>query len=126
MTTKEPHRFFRARRRGERGDGSPPHPLLRHRRSAVATLIAQVVNNGYLWYAMKKVNHFTVLGRLKKIMTAGAIMGACAVLFLFLGMNVIVNVVLCTLIYFIVLRILREPLMIEIKRLVFPPAARAL
>ena len=30
--------------------------------SAVATLIAQAVNNGYLWYAMKKVNPFTVMG----------------------------------------------------------------
>ncbi len=42
--------------------------------SAVATLIAQAVNNGYLWYAMKKVNPFTVMGSLKKIFLRGIVM----------------------------------------------------
>jgi O-antigen/teichoic acid export membrane protein len=93
--------------------------------SAIATLIAQAVNNGYLWHAMKKVNPFTVMGRLKKIMASGGIMGAFAILFLLLGMNVIANVVICTCIYFILLRIFREPLMIEIKRLILPPKAVA-
>jgi hypothetical protein len=40
-------------------------------------------------------------------------------------MNVIANVVICTCIYFILLRIFREPLMIEIKRLILPPKAVA-
>ena len=43
--------------------------------SAVATLVAQIVNNGYLWWAMKKVNPFEVLPRLKKIFVAGIFMG---------------------------------------------------
>jgi len=89
--------------------------------SAIATLIAQAVNNGYLWWAMKKVNPFTVIGRLGKIAAASVVMAACAVLFMSLGVNVIVNVVFCTVIYFGLLRILREPLLIEIKRIILPP-----
>jgi len=91
--------------------------------SAVATLIAQAVNNSYLWYAMKKVNPFTVMGRLKKIAVAGVLMAACAVLFMMLGMNVIINIVLCTVIYFGLLRIFREPLLIEVKRIIAPTKA---
>jgi O-antigen/teichoic acid export membrane protein len=82
--------------------------------SAAATLAAQIVNNGYLWYAMKKVNPFTVIGRLKKIFIASAAMTAFAILFMALGMNVIVNVILCAVIYFILLRLLKEPLLKEV------------
>ncbi|HEY5220722.1 MAG TPA: flippase [Candidatus Paceibacterota bacterium] len=90
--------------------------------SAVATLVAQAVNNGYLWWAMKKVNPFTVIGRLKKIFVSSIVMAVCGVAFMAIGMNVIVNIVLCTCIYFVLLRISREPLLIEVKRIIFPPA----
>jgi O-antigen/teichoic acid export membrane protein len=93
--------------------------------SAVATLVAQAVNNGYLWHAMKKINRFTVIGRLKRVAFSGIVMATFSTLFLFMGMNVLINIVLCTVIYFVVLRILREPLLIEIKRLMFPPASAA-
>jgi O-antigen/teichoic acid export membrane protein len=84
--------------------------------SAVATLIAQIVNNGYLWYAMKKVNYFKVMPYLKKIFAAGIVMGAATLSFAALGMNLIANIVLSIAIYFLILRILREPILIEIKR----------
>jgi O-antigen/teichoic acid export membrane protein len=90
--------------------------------SAVATLIAQAVNNGYLWHAMKKVNAFTVMARLKKVFIASIVMAACAALFMMFGMNVVVNVVFCTVIYFGLLRVMREPLLIEIKRIIKPVA----
>ena len=86
--------------------------------SAVATLIAQAVNNGYLWYAMKKVNPFTVMGSLKKVFLSGIIMAAGSVVFMMLGVNVIVNILLCVCIYFAMLRVLREPLLIEIKHII--------
>jgi len=34
--------------------------------SAVATLIAQILSNAYLWYKMKSVNYFTILPALRK------------------------------------------------------------
>jgi O-antigen/teichoic acid export membrane protein len=88
--------------------------------SAVSTLVAQAVNNGYLWRAMNKVNKFSVLGKLKKIVVASIVMAACAVLFMTLGMNVILNIALCTITYFGLLRMWREPLLIEVKRIMKP------
>ncbi len=91
--------------------------------SAVSTLIAQAVNNAYLWYAMKKVNPFTIVAKLKKIFLASIIMAACAMIFMALGVNVIVNIVLCTGIYIALLGILKEPFLLEIKNIVSPKTA---
>ena len=88
--------------------------------SAVATLVAQAVNNGYLWYAMKKVNYFTILPHLKKIFAAGIIMGVVTLALYYLGVNVLINVIFSGAIYFLCLRIFRESLLIEVKRLFFP------
>lgn len=91
--------------------------------SAIATLIAQAVNNGYLWHSMKKTNYFTILGRLKKIFAASAIMAICALLLMYLGLNVIVNVAICTFVYFILLKFFNEPLLVEMKHIVLPAKA---
>jgi len=90
--------------------------------SAVATLIAQAVNNGYLWWAMKKVNKFTVVAKLKKILIASVVMGLASLGFLAVGMNVIINVFVSAGIYFLMLYLLREPFMKELKNIVFAPA----
>jgi len=79
--------------------------------SAVATLIAQAVNNTYLWYAMKKVNPFTVMERLKKVIMAGIVMTAFAVLFMALEMNILLTIGLCTCIYIALLKLFKEPLL---------------
>jgi O-antigen/teichoic acid export membrane protein len=82
--------------------------------SAVATLIAQVVNNWYLWSSMKKVNSFTILPYLNKIILSSVIMGCFAIIFLLLGVNIIVNVILCGAIYFMLIKLLKEPIMSEV------------
>jgi O-antigen/teichoic acid export membrane protein len=83
--------------------------------SAVATLIAQIVNNWYLWHSMKKINQFSVIHRLKKIIISSAAMAGAALLFAAIGMSVVVNVLVSGAIYFVVLYLLREPMLIEIK-----------
>ena len=93
--------------------------------SAAATLIAQAANNWYLWHSMKKINPFSVLPHLRKIITAAAVMAAATVFFAAFHMEIIVNIALSGILYFLVLRMLREPLLIEIKRLIFPPAPTA-
>jgi O-antigen/teichoic acid export membrane protein len=82
--------------------------------SAVATLVAQAVNNGYLWHSMKKINQFSVLSRLKKIVAASVIMGICAIVFLYFGVNVILNVILCSIIYFAAIKLFKEPILDEV------------
>lgn len=81
--------------------------------SAVGTLIAQTISNGYLWYVMKGINPFSIIPRLKKVALASLIMGAAAVGFLFLHVEVILNVSLCIILYFALLKIFREPLLHE-------------
>lgn len=93
--------------------------------SAVATVIAQATSNWYLWHMMKKINYFEVLPRLKKIIAAGAIMVTATACLLVAGVPVAVNIVICIAVYFIALRFLREPLLIEIKTILQPSAGTA-
>ena len=78
--------------------------------SAVATLIAQVLTNAYLWYVMKKINYFKVLPRLGRITLAAAIMAAASALFLFLHLELLINIGICIIIYFVLLRLFGDPL----------------
>jgi O-antigen/teichoic acid export membrane protein len=91
--------------------------------SAVATLVAQAVNNGYLWHAMKKVNYFSVLGRLKKVFLAGAIMGVVGISLSFADINVLLNILICAILYFILLKLFKEPLVEEVRSMVFPQSS---
>jgi O-antigen/teichoic acid export membrane protein len=86
--------------------------------SAVATLLAQTLSNWYLWHMMKKINYFEVFPRLKKIIVAGVVMACVTLLLKMLGVNVIPNVLISAAIYLLILRITREPLLIEVKRVV--------
>ena len=79
--------------------------------SAVATLIAQFMSSAYLWYTMKKINYFAVVPLLKKIMTAGIVMGIAAVAMSALHVHVAINILVCIAVYFLVLKSFREPLL---------------
>ena len=85
--------------------------------AAVATLIAQTLSNWYLWHMMKKINYFEVMPKLKIIITAGVIMASVTALLLALHTNVILNIALSAAVYFAVLMAFREPLLMEIKRI---------
>jgi O-antigen/teichoic acid export membrane protein len=92
--------------------------------SAVATLIAQILSNWYLWHIMNKLNPFTVIPKLGNVALAGIAMGI-AVGILFLARA---NVVLCVaaggIVYLGALALLREPLLLEAKRIASPKATR--
>jgi O-antigen/teichoic acid export membrane protein len=82
--------------------------------SAVATLIAQTVSNGYLWYMMKKINYFTIIPHLKKIFAASVAMGIFSLLFVISGMNVLLNVAASVVVYVACLWVLREPILLQV------------
>jgi len=88
--------------------------------SAVATLIAQAVNNSYLWYAMKKVNYFSVIPQLKKIFFASVIMAAITFALSQIGLPVAMNILLSIGVYLGLLQLLKEPAFIEIKKVLLP------
>lgn len=81
--------------------------------SAVATLIAQALSNGYLWYVMYRINPFSILPHLKKIGAASAVMFLATASLVLLNVNVIVNIALSIVVYFGFLKIFRDPLLAE-------------
>lgn len=88
--------------------------------SAFATLIAQVFGNTYLWYAMNKLNPFSVFPRLGKIIFSSIAMGVLSCLIAWAGVNVIINTVISSLFYIGTLYALKEPLLFEIKSIITP------
>ncbi|HUC31463.1 MAG TPA: flippase [Candidatus Paceibacterota bacterium] len=86
--------------------------------SAFATLIAQILGNTYLWYAMKKLNPFSVFPRLGRIGAAGVIMACATILLLIGGVEVIVNIAVSGAIYLFSLWILGEPVLTELRSIV--------
>lgn len=85
--------------------------------SAVATLIAQVLSNTYLWYAMKKLNQFHIVARIRKIAVAGALMAAVTALLSVAGMNVIANIAVSGAAYFSTLFFFKESLLGEVRNI---------
>ena len=81
--------------------------------SAVGTLIAQTLSNGYLWYVMNKINPFSILPYLKEIIAAAAIMFIATASLSLLGINLIINILISIIIYFGFLKIFRDPLLSE-------------
>ena len=78
--------------------------------SAVATIFAQILANGFNWYTMKKINNFKAIGYLLKIIGGAVIMGLTVWTLKILGVPVIVNILLGIIIYFLALILFREPL----------------
>jgi O-antigen/teichoic acid export membrane protein len=86
--------------------------------SAFATLIAQALSNWYLWSAMKKINYFKILPRLKRVAVAGIVMGIATAALSWLGVNVVINVGISIVLYFTLLWALKEPVFTEIKGII--------
>jgi O-antigen/teichoic acid export membrane protein len=93
--------------------------------SAVATLLAQILSNGYLWYAMKKLNPFRVFFRTKRIIASGALMAAVTILLSAAHINVLLNIAVSGIVYCSALFILREPLLREMKKIITPSPVEA-
>ncbi len=88
--------------------------------SAVATLIAQTLNNAYLWHEMKKVNNFEVLPRLKKITLAAVITAAASALLLFVHAHLLIIIAICVILYSFLLVAFKEPMIAEIIKITNP------
>gem|GEM_PF-207118 len=88
--------------------------------SAVATLIAQILSNWYIWRMMKKINYFSVVPKLKIIILAGVVMASVTALLFALHINVVLNIALSAAVYFAILLAFREPLFMEIKKVLRP------
>jgi O-antigen/teichoic acid export membrane protein len=93
--------------------------------SAMATLIALILSNSYLWYVAKKLSNFSFLPYIKRICGAGIIMAATTALLYAAGINVIANVLISGAVYILALLLLKEPLLREVKEVVALGSAEA-
>jgi len=79
--------------------------------SALATIGSQLLANGFIWNMMKKINNFKTLINLPKTLVAVFVMATATFIFRVLGINVVLNIAFSAVIYFAVLKILKEPLL---------------
>jgi O-antigen/teichoic acid export membrane protein len=83
--------------------------------SAFATLIAQILGNSYLWYAMKRLNPFSVFPRLGRVFGASVAMAVVTAGLSMAGVEIMLNVAISAVVYLSALLLFREPLLKEIK-----------
>lgn len=76
--------------------------------AAIATVFANFFNILFMWRFVKKMNDFTVLADLKKIIIAVIGMGFMAISLQYGGVTVIINIIISGAFYFILLRLLKE------------------
>ena len=93
--------------------------------SAVATLLASILSNSYLWYALKKINPFSVLPRIRKVFVAGACMAAITALLSVAHVNTIINIAISGIVYFGILVLFKESLLHEVGRVIGLSKAKA-
>lgn len=76
--------------------------------AAIATVFANFLNVFFMWRFVKKINNFTILADIKKIIIAVIGMGFTTLLLQYIGVMVIANVIISGIFYFILLRIFKE------------------
>ncbi|MBI5147920.1 MAG: flippase [Parcubacteria group bacterium] len=81
--------------------------------SAAATIITQIISNGYIWIKMKRINDIRVFSRLKKILPASALALAAAFLLKQTGAGLPTIVVFAALFYFALLYFWKEEILLK-------------
>ncbi len=89
--------------------------------AAIATVGAYALYHSLSWRLAKKINNFYTLRHIKKILTAAIVMGVVSFISNKLGMNIIVTIIASAGIYFGVLYLLKEKVLLEIKSLIKKP-----
>jgi O-antigen/teichoic acid export membrane protein len=84
--------------------------------AAAATIVAQGLANGLIWFKMKAITPFSVIHRLPRILLATLAMGFCTWGLTVLGTSVIVIIPFAFACYLAMLFTLKEPLIAEVKR----------
>ncbi|MEK7087233.1 MAG: polysaccharide biosynthesis C-terminal domain-containing protein, partial [Patescibacteria group bacterium] len=85
--------------------------------AAIATLLSQSIYYGLSWRHVKKIDNFFTLKHLKKIIVSALIMGFFSFLLNKFGLNVIINIIISSGIYFGMLYLLKEKIINEVNEL---------
>lgn len=85
--------------------------------AAIATVVAQTLSNGYMWYVIQRTSAFQTFSHLTKIVGAGLVMGVCAFALNLLGLHILVTIAVSGLVYIGSLVLFREHVIGEIRAL---------
>jgi O-antigen/teichoic acid export membrane protein len=86
--------------------------------SAIATLLAQILSNWYLWHTMKKINYFNVISKLKKVALSAILMSSVTLLLFSLHINVLINIIISAIVYIGILILFKEQLFKEVAEII--------
>ena len=84
---------------------------------AIATLVSQIISNTFLWMRIKHLNYFAVFPYLAKIILSTIIMSISLLILVYYNFSIILIIPYAIIIYFGLLIILKEKLLIEINNL---------
>ena len=90
-------------------------PILGIAGCAIATVGTQVITSSSIWFKMKQINNFSVIGNLKKIITATLLMGLAVAGLIQIGLHILLVIILAAIIYFGTLILLKEKLFSDLK-----------
>lgn len=90
-------------------------PILGIAGCAIATVGTQAITSASIWFKMKQINNFSVIGNLKKIILATILMGVSVWFLAQAGLHILVIIAMAILIYFGALALLREKLFSDLK-----------
>ena len=79
--------------------------------AAVSTIFTQIASNCFIWKKMQMINPFIVLPNIKKMILAGIIMAITTYLLKNISCPLILNIIISTPVYFLVLKIQKEKLL---------------
>lgn len=81
---------------------------------AFSTIFSQIIANGFLWQKMKKINPFTILDKIKKIVIASLITIVGVWLLKYAGTPVLLTILFSLPFYFLLLKIQKEELLVNL------------
>ncbi len=87
--------------------------------AAVATVITQIISSALSWQRMKKVNNFSILGKLNKIIGAALIMGIVVWLAKSWGISIVIGIPSAVIVYFGALFLLKEQIIEDLKTIIY-------
>jgi len=85
--------------------------------ASISALLSTIVMTTVTWIKMKKINYFEVFPKLKKIFLSTFIMTISIISLKYFNVNVIINIILSSIIYFYVLYLIKESILKEVKKI---------
>ncbi len=86
--------------------------------AALATLVSTTIVTYIIWGKMKKINDFRILPSLKTITLPAIVMILLVFVLKHFGIEVILNIIISSLVYFIILFLVKKSIFIELKEII--------